>query len=131
MIADLGVDKSHSRPHVSNDNPFSEAQFKTLKYRPAYPDRFGSYEHGLSYCRDFFPWYNTSHRHAGIAMLTPEVVHHGRADEVLATRQRVLDAAYAANPERFVNGPPTVERLPERVWINPPEDKTRSVIELQ
>jgi len=131
MIADLGVDKSHSRPHVSNDNPFSEAQFKTLKYRPAYPKRFGSYEHAVSYCRDFFTWYNASHRHAGIAMLTPEVVHHGRAGDVLAARQRVLADAYAATPERFVNGPPIVEGLPGAVWINPPEDKTRSVIELQ
>lgn len=131
MFADLGVEGSHSRPHVSNDNPFSEAQFKTYKYRPTYPDRFGSYEHGLSYSRDFFDWYNRSHRHAGIAMLTPEVVHYGRADHVLAERQRVLDAAYAANPERFVNGPPAVAALPRAVWINPPEDKTRSVIELQ
>ena len=131
MIADLGVDKSHSRPHVSNDNPFSEAQFKTLKYRPAYPKRFGSYEHALSYSRDFFAWYNTSHRHAGIAMLTPDIVHHGRADDVLAARQRVLDDAYAANPERFANGSPSIERPPGRVWINPPEDKARSVIELQ
>ena len=131
MIADLGVEKSHSRPYVSNDNPFSEAQFKTLKYRPTYPKRFGSYEDAVSYCRDFFTWYNASHRHAGIAMLTPEVVHHGRAGDVIAARQRVLADAYAANPERFVNGPPVVEGLPDRVWINPPEDKTRSVIELQ
>jgi len=130
MFADLGIEPSHSRPHVSNDNPFSEAQFKTLKYRPEYPDRFGGYEHALSFCRGFFPWYNANHRHAGIAMLTPEIVHHGRATEVLAARQRVLEAAYAANPERFVNGPPTVESLPSEVWINPPEDKTRSEIEL-
>jgi len=130
MFADLGVEPSHSRPHVSNDNPFSEAQFKTLKYRPAYPKRFGSYEHALSYCRDFFAWYNGNHRHAGIAMLTPDIVHHGRAGDVLAARQRVLDAAYAANPERFVNGPPTTELLPSRVWINPPEDKARSEIQL-
>ena len=131
MFADLGVESSHSRPHVSNDNPFSEAQFKTLKYRPTYPKRFGSYEHALSYCRDFFAWYNANHRHAGIAMLTPDVVHHGRADEVLAARQRVLDDTYAANPERFVNGPPTGEGLPGQVWINPPEDRARSEIALQ
>lgn len=131
MFVDLGVEASHSRPHSSNDNPFSEAHFKTLKYRPTYPTRFGSYEHALSYCRDFFTWYNHSHRHAGIAMLTPEVVHHGRADAALDARQRVLDRAYAANPDRFVNGAPTVARLPREVWINPPEDKTRSVIELQ
>ena len=130
MFADLGVESSHSRPHVSNDNPFSEAQFKTLKYRPAYPKRFGSYEDALSYCRDFFAWYNRYHRHAGIAMLTPEVVHHGSAHAVLAARQRVLDDAYATNPERFVNRPPMIEGLPSAVWINPPEDKTRSDIEL-
>ena len=131
MFADLGVEASHSRPRVSNDNPFSEAQFKTLKYRPAYPKRFGSYEDALSYCRDFFVWYNGTHRHAGIAMLTPDVVHHRRAGDVLAARQHVLDDAYAANPERFVNGPPTVDALPDAVWINPPEDKSRSEIELQ
>lgn len=130
MFADLGVEPSHSRPHVSNDNPFSEAQFKTLKYRPSYPDRFGSYEHALAYCRDFFPWYNGHHRHAGIAMLTPEVVHHGRAAEALADRQRLLDAAYAANPERFVNGPPVIESLPSAVWINPPENKARTEVQL-
>ena len=130
MFADLGVEPSHSRPHVSNDNPFSEAQFKTLKYRPTYPNRFGSYEDALSYCRDFFDWYNGNHRHAGIAMLTPDVVHHGRADQVLNGRQRVLDAAYATTPERFVNGPPRVERLPSSVWINPPEDKKRRELNL-
>ena len=130
LFADLGIEPSHSRPHVSNDNPFSEAQFKTLKYRPPYPKRFGSYEHALSYCRDFFDWYNGHHRHVGIAMLTPDVVHHGHADEILAARQRVLDAAYAANPERFVNGKPIVESLPSEVWINPPEDKARSEVEL-
>jgi len=130
MFADLGVTPSHSRPYVSNDNPFSEAQFKTLKYRPAYPDRFGSYEHGLSYCREFFTWYNRNHRHCGIAMLTPDVVHHGRAAEVLATRQRVLDEAYATRPERFVNGRPIVSSLPEAVWINPPEDRSRKEVEV-
>ncbi len=130
LYADLGVSGSHSRPHVSNDNPYSEAQFKTLKYRGDYPDRFGSYEHALSHCRQFFPWYNRAHRHAGIAMLTPEVVHHGRAAAVLAARQRVLDEAYAAYPERFVNGRPTVPALPSAVWINPPEDKARREIKL-
>ena len=130
MFTDLGVEASHSRPHVSNDNPFSEAQFKTMKYRPTYPDRFGSYEHALSYCRGFFPWYNGHHRHDGIAMLTPDAVHYGRADDVLAARQRVLDAAYAANPERFVNGPPTVDGLPGNVWINPPENNTEIGVDL-
>ncbi len=130
MFVDLGVTPSHSRPYVSNDNPFSEAQFKTLKYQGDYPDRFGSYEHAVSYCRGFFPWYNLEHRHSGIAMLTPAVVHHGRAAQVLASRQRTLDQAYNAHPDRFVNGPPLVHPLPEAVWINPPEDKSRKDIEL-
>ena len=127
LLADLGVTKSHSRPHVSNDNPYSEAQFKTLKYRPGFPDRFGSQEHGLEYCRDFFRWYNVEHRHSGIEMLTPEQVHYGLADKVLNRRCRVLEAAYATHPERFVRGAPRPGRLPEAVWINPPartsEDK--------
>jgi putative transposase len=130
LYADLGVSGSHSRPHVSNDNPYSEAQFKTMKYRGDYPERFGSYEHALSHCRNFFPWYNRKHRHSGIAMLTPEIVHHGRAEAVLAARQHVLDEAYDAHPERFVNGRPTVQVLPPAVWINPPEDKARGEIEL-
>jgi len=130
LLADLDVTPSHSRPRVSNDNPFSEAQFKTLKYQPTYPSRFGSYEHALAYSRHFFRWYNDHHRHAGIAMLTPADVHYGRADDVLAARQRVLDTAYAARPERFVNGPPTAPALPAAVWINPPEDKARKEIAL-
>ena len=130
LFVDLALNRSHSRPYVSNDNPFSEAQFKTLKYQPGYPDRFGSYEHALSYSRKFFPWYNTEHHHSGIAFLTPEVVHHGRADIVLDERQRVLGLAYANNPERFVNGQPRVLALPQGVWINPPEDKTRKEITL-
>ncbi len=125
LCADLTVEQTHSRPYVSDDNPFSEAQFKTLKYQPGYPDRFGSYEHALAYCRRFFPWYNMDHRHSGIVFLTPEVVHYGRAAEVLAQRQQVLDAAYAAHPERFVNRAPRVPTLPKAVWINPPEDKSR------
>jgi putative transposase len=131
MLTDLGVEASHSRPRVSNDNPFSESQFKTYKYQPEYPDRFGSYEHALSYSRNFFDWYCNHHRHSGIAMLTPADVHYGRAAAVLAERQNVLDAAYAAHPERFVKGPPKVPSLPQAVWINPPEDKTRSEVHLQ
>ena len=130
MFADLGVEASHSRPHVSNDNPFSEAQFKTFKYQPDYPQRFGSYEDATAYSRNFFPWYNLHHRHSGIAMLTPDAVHHGRGHDVLAARQDVLNAAYATHPERFVNGPPTAPKLPAAVWINPPEDKSQKVIEL-
>ena len=131
LLADLGVTKSHSRPHVSNDNPYSEAQFKTLKYRPGFPDRFGSQEHGLDFCRDFFRWYNTEHRHSGISMLTPEQVHYGLADDVLEKRRIVLETAYTMHPERFVRGVPRPRRLPEAVWINPPartsEDKDCSV----
>jgi len=120
LLADLGVTKSHSRPHVPNDNPFSESQFKTLKYRPEFPDRFGSYEATLGFCRGFFHWYNHEHRHNGIAMLTPTDVHHGRAEEIIQARQLVLDAAYQSHPERFVNGSPTTPSLPRAVWINSP-----------
>ena len=121
LLADLGVTKSHSRPYVSNDNPFSESQFKTFKYRPGFPDRFGSQQDALSWCRVFFPWYNQVHRHSGISMLTPEMVHRGHAKEVLAQRHKVALAAYEAHPERFVNGPPRLENLPDAVWINPPQ----------
>lgn len=120
LLADLGVTKSHSRPHVSNDNPFSEAQFKTFKYRPEIPERFGSYEHAHEVCTDLFPWYNHEHHHSGLAYLTPAAVHHGRAGGILATRQAALDAAFAAHPERFVHRPPRTSRPPEAVWINPP-----------
>jgi putative transposase len=120
LLADLGVTKTHSRPHVSNDNPFSESQFKTLKYRPDFPRRFGSLEDSRLFCQNFFEWYNTEHRHHGISLLTPETVHYGLADGVLAARQEVLQAAYANHPERFVCKPPVVLPLPEAVWINPP-----------
>ena len=130
MMMDLGVHRSHSRPRVSNDNPFSESNFHTVKSRPDYPDRFGCYEDASSFCRRTFDWYNHAHHHSGIAMLTPAQVHYGHAEQVLAERQRVLDAACAAHPERFVNGPPKVPSLPQAVWINPPEDKSRSEIRL-
>ena len=120
LLANLGVTKSHSRPHVSNDNPFSESQFKTLKYRPDFPGRFGYQEDAISFCQEFFHWYNHEHYHSGIAMLTPAMVHYGSADNVLAKRQQVLDAAYDAHPERFVSKPPTPPRQPNAVWINPP-----------
>ena len=120
LMTDLGVDKSHSRPHVSNDNPFSESQFKTLKYRPEYPNRFGSFEDALAFCRRFFVWYNTQHRHSGIKMLTPKMVHYGQAEEVLTSRHRVMMAAQAAHPERFVQGAPQPVQAPTAVWINPP-----------
>jgi len=124
LMADLSIEKSHSRPHVSNDNPFSESHFRTMKYRPEFPERFGSPEHALSVCRDLFPWYNDEHHHSGLAFLTPAVVHHGRADEVLAARHRTRLAAYLAHPERFIGGPPRLEKLPEAVWINPPKKPT-------
>ena len=124
LLADLGVTKSHSRPHCSNDNPYSEAQFKTLKYRPTFPDRFGSYEDALGFCRRFFGWYNGEHRHSGIGFHTPADVHYGRAEQVRAERARVLAAAYAAHPERFVTKPPTPPQLPTAAWINQPQEDT-------
>jgi len=120
LLADLGVTRSLSRPQVSDDNPFSEAQFKTLKYHPSFPGRFGDQNHAKNFCRSFFPWYNTEHRHGGISMLTPEQVHFGQAAEILAQRKAVLREAWAAHPERFVSGEPTPRPLPEAVWINPP-----------
>ena len=120
LLADLGVTRSLSRPHVSDDNPFSEAQFKTLKYHPSFPSRFGSIEDSRTFCRGFFNWYNTEHRHRGIAMMTPEDVHYGRASQVQEQRRLVLEAACAAHPERFVRGVPAPETLPKAVWINPP-----------
>ena len=121
LLSDLGVTKSHSRPQVSNDNPFSEAHFKTLKYRPDFPQRFGSIEDARAFLVDFFDWYNTEHRHSGIGLLTPEMVHYGRAKSILAARQDVLQAAYEAHPERFVCKPPQPPALPEAVWINRPK----------
>jgi putative transposase len=121
LLADLGVTKSHSRPHVSNDNPFSEAQFKTMKYRPAFPDRFGSPEHGLVVCRRLIHWYNHEHYHSALGFLTPAMVHRGRAEEVLRARAEVLRQAYAQHPERFVRKAPEPLRPPSEVWINRPE----------
>ncbi len=119
-LADLGVTKSHSRPYVSDDNPFSESQFKTLKYRPEFPDRFGSLEDARAFCQHFFRWYNHEHHHSGIALLTPHMVHSGLAAGILDHRQRVLTAAFQQHPERFVRRPPRPAALPEAVWINPP-----------
>ena len=121
LLADLGVTKSHSRPHVSNDNPFSESQFKTLKYRPDFPERFGSLEHGRSFCGDFFPWYNTEHHHVGLGLFTPYDVHHGLAAAMREQRAIVLAEAFAQHPERFPNGRPSPRSLPTAVWINPPK----------
>jgi putative transposase len=127
---EMDVGQSFSRPRVSNDNPFSEAQFKTLKYQPTYPKRFSDFDDALTHCRYFFPWYCDEHKHSGIAMLTPATVHYGRAEQVLAARQLVLDRAYAQHPERFVKGPPRVPALPGAVWINPPEDRARRELTL-
>ena len=120
LLAELGVTKSHSRPHTSNDNPYSEAGFKTMKYRPDFPDRFGSIQDARAFCRGFFDWYNTVHRHSGIAMMTPEQVHYGRSGIVLERRAKVLADAYNLHPERFVAGMPAPQELPAAVWINPP-----------
>lgn len=120
LLGDLGVTKTHSRPHVSDDNPFSESQFKTLKYRPEFPDRFGSLQDARSFCQVFFPWYNTQHHHSGLGLMTPEVVHSRRAEHIRDLRQQTLDVAYATHPERFVRKPPQPPALPTAVWINPP-----------
>jgi putative transposase len=121
LLADLGVTKSHSRPYTSDDNPFSEAQFKTMKYRPDYPDRFGSLLEARDWGQQFFDWYNFAHHHTALGLLTPADVHFGRADEVLQRRQWVLQHAYDRHPERFVRGTPHPAALPEAVWINPPK----------
>ncbi|MDA0739078.1 MAG: IS3 family transposase [Nitrospirae bacterium] len=121
LLADLGVTKTHSRPHTSDDNPYSESQFKTLKYRPDFPERFGCIEDSRSFCQDFFPWYNTEHRHSGIGLLTPEAVHYGLAEEMQKARGEILRTAYEGHPERFVNKLPVPLSLPEAVWINKPK----------
>jgi putative transposase len=120
LLADLGITKTHSRPHVSNDNPFSEAQFKTLKYRPAFPDRFGAIQDARGHCHVFFPWYNTEHHHSGLGLLTPSDVHHGLAEQRVAARAAVLATAYGVHPERFPGGLPQPPARPTEVWINPP-----------
>ncbi len=126
LLSDLGVTKSHSRPHVPDDNPYSESQFKTLKHHPAFPDRFGSIQDARSFCQGFFGWYNAEHYHSGIALLTPADVHHGRAEQIITARAAVLEGAYATHPERFVRKPPTPPRLPEAVWINKLLDPTEA-----
>jgi hypothetical protein len=124
LFADLSIGASHSRPRVSNDNPFSEAQFRTFKYRPEFPDRFGSLEHGRRVSRDLLAWYNNLHHHSGLSYLTPADVHYGRAATILEGRHHTRLTAYAAHPERFVQGPPRLETLPHAVWINPPAPST-------
>ena len=121
LLIDLGVSKSHARPHTPNDNPFSEAQFKTMKYRPDYPERFGSIQDARNWARAFFRWYNNDHHHSALGLMTPTVVHHGQAEAVTEHRRKVLQAAYSAHPERFVRGEPRPPSLPEEVWINKPQ----------
>lgn len=128
LLADLGVTKSHSRPYVSDDNPYSEAQFKTLKYRPDFPARFGSIQDARTFCREFFPWYNQEHRHSGIGLMTPAVVHYGKAEQVSSQRQIVLASAFDSHPERFVRGIPMPPSLPEAAWINKPKVESTSVV---
>lgn len=120
LLADLGVEKTHSRPHVSNDNPYSESQFKTMKYRPEFPARFAALENARAFCRTFFSWYNSEHRHSGIGLLTPETVHYGRGPAMTKQRAAVLSSAFHARPERFVRGIPRPPAQPTAAWINPP-----------
>lgn len=120
LLADLGVTKTHSRPHVSNDNPHIESHFKTLKYQPEFPSEFANLAEARAFCQTFFRWYNTEHRHSALALLTPADVHHGRAQTKLEQRQVVLDASYESHPERFVNGKPKVQQIPTASYINRP-----------
>jgi putative transposase len=126
LMSDLGVTKSLSRPHVSNDNPFSESQFKTLKYCPTFPKCFGSIEDARAFCQRFFDWYNNEHYHTGISLMTPAMVHYGAAEECSRQRQIVLSAAFEKHPERFVAGSPKVLELPKEVWINPPKPAVKA-----
>jgi putative transposase len=129
LLVDLDVAKSHSRPHVSDDNPYSESQFKTMKYRPEFPDRFGSIEHARAHCQAFFPWYNAQHCHSGIGYMTPHSVHYGLAAELRVIRQATLDAAFLANPNRFKNKPPQLPPMPTAAWINPPPQEKKPTSE--
>lgn len=121
LMSDLGITKTHSRPYTSDDNPYSESQFKTLKYRPDFPDRFGCIEDSRSFCQSFFPWYNKEHRHTGIGLLTPEVMHHGLAQQVYSARSKTLQTAYELHPERFVKRIPVPPLVPDAAWINKPK----------
>jgi len=123
LLADLGITRSHSRPYTSTDNPYSEAHFKTMKYRPEFPDRFDDIEHARAFCRGFFRWYNHEHRHSAIGLMTPAAVHHGHSQQLHAQRSLVLSDAYARNPERFVRRAPVPPELPTAAWINKPDTK--------
>jgi putative transposase len=126
LLADLSITKTHSRPYTSNDNPYSESQFRTMKYRPEFPDRFGCLQDSHAFCQRFFPWYNDGHRHSGIGMLTPAMVHFGQAPAIREKRQTVLDAAYLAHSDRFVRRPPIPLPLPKEVWINKPQSSDQN-----
>lgn len=126
LLADLGVTKTHSRPHVSNDNPYSESNYKTLKYRPDFPERFGSIQDARAHTDSFVEWYNNKHHHSGIALLTPHVLHYGLAQACVNARNVTLQAAHGAHPERFVHGPPSAAPVPTAAWINPPKDVVTS-----
>jgi putative transposase len=128
LLLDLGVTRSHSRPSVSNDNPYSEAQFKTMKYGPTYPDRFASLADAQAWVTRFIHWYNTEHRHSGLGLLPPVVVHRGQVAAVSAARQQTLEAAYADHPERFVRGCPVAPTVPDVVWINPPHPHQQMLV---
>jgi putative transposase len=123
LLADMGITKTHNRPYTSTDNPYSEAHFKTLKYRPEFPDRFDDIEQAHDFCRGFFDWYNHQHCHSGIGLMTPAAVHYGQAKELRAARTHVLADAYARNPERFVRRPPVPPEPPTAAWINKPDTK--------
>lgn len=131
LMADLGITKSHSRPYTSTDNPFSESQFRTMKYRPEFPDRFGCVQDARTFGQTFFHWYNFDHHHSGIGYLTPAAVHHGLAETIITARTAALERAYAANPDRFVKGKPRPPAVPSAVWINPPEESGDSKEDLQ
>ena len=123
LLADLGITKTHSRPYTSNDNPYSESQFKTLKYCPTFPNRFGCIQDAQSFCQEFFAWYNHQHRHSGINRLTPKVLHYGEAQQILQKRNQVLASAFKAHPERFKHQCPNAGDLPTEAWINRPKAK--------
>ena len=124
LLSDLGVTKTHSRPHTSDDNPYSEAHFKTLKYRPGCPVRFGSVQHARQWAAELMRWYNTAHHHSALGLMTPAAIHYGQAPELRQHRQQVLGAAFAAHPQRFVRGAPVPPKLPTQVWINQPKEAT-------
>jgi transposase InsO family protein len=125
LLVDLDVAKSHSRPHVSDDNPYSESQFKTMKYRPGFPERFGCIEDARAHCQAFFPWYNAEHCHSGIGYMTPHSVHYGLAADLRLIRQATLDAAFLAHPNRFKNKRPQLPPMPTAAWINPPSEEKK------